>query len=207
MVTQNTIFTIGHSNHSLDTFLGFLLRNDITALADVRSAPYSRFNPQFNRDTLATTLQEHGLDYIFLGRELGGRSEDPAVLKGRRVCYEQLAKTKHFRNGIERLTHGADMHRIAIMCAERDPLDCHRTLLVARALDEQQIGVEHILADGTLEHHSHTMDRLLLKHGLNPQGDLATSREESIAMAVTKQAQRVAYLGGTAESIKEGSLA
>lgn len=187
------IYTIGHSKHTLDEFAGLLMQHGVTALADVRSAPFSRFNPQFNKEALARELKARGIKYVFLGRELGARSDDRTCYENGRVQYERLARTELFRQGIERVRRGADEHRIALMCAEKEPLECHRTLLVARALDDQDVEVRHILADGRLEAHKDTMERLLDVTGL-PREDLFRSRAELIAEALKRQEEKVAYV-------------
>jgi uncharacterized protein (DUF488 family) len=173
--------------------VALLRQNDVTAIADVRSAPFSRFNPQFNKDTLADDLKANGIQYVFLGRELGARSDDRSMYERGRVRYARLAQSEPFKQGIVRVIQGAGEHRIALMCAEKEPLDCHRTLLVARALDERGVEVTHILADGTLEPHRATMDRLLDVTGL-PHGDLFRSRDDMIAEALARQEERVAYV-------------
>ena len=188
-----TVLTIGHSTHALDVFTALLRRHDVTAVADVRSAPYSRFNPQFNRKPLADALEAAGIRYVFLGRELGGRSDDPRCYEGGRIRYDHLAATESFRSGLDRVVDGSAKFRIALMCAEKEPLDCHRTLLVARALDAQGADVAHIHADGRLEPHREAMDRLLDIHRLPREGDLSGTREELIDTAIARQAQRVAH--------------
>jgi uncharacterized protein (DUF488 family) len=156
------IYTVGHSNHPIERFIGLLRRHGITALADVRSTPYSRFNPQFRREKLQAVLAEAGIQYVFLGEELGARSQDPAVYDATgRVSYGLLAKTDLFRRGIARLKTGMAEHRITLMCAEREPLECHRTILVSRELVRESVPVTHILADGSLEAHEHAMQRLV----------------------------------------------
>ena len=142
----------------------------VTAVADIRSAPYSRFSPQFNKESLAAWLHNTGIAYVFLGRELGGRSQDPSDYENGHVCYDRLAAKPTFESGIERILLGALNERIALLCAEREPLDCHRTLLVGRALAERGVQVEHILADGGLENHDQTMDRLLDMTGSRQAG-------------------------------------
>ena len=190
----NNVLTIGHSNHSREAFTELLEQHEVGAVADVRSAPYSRFNPHFDRETLASALKASGIAYVYLGRELGGRSEDPGCYEGGRVRYDRIARTDRFRDGVERVVRGARKHRIALMCAEKEPLDCHRTLLVAPALDEMGIGVAHVRADGALESHAEAMDRLLDKFDLCPSGDLfRRPREELIAEAIALQAKRVAH--------------
>ena len=193
-MTNPRIFSIGHSNHSLERFLALLSKRQVTVVADVRSAPYSRFRPHFNRDALASALVGRGLGYAFCGRELGGRPDDPACYKDGRVQYERVARTSGFRDGVARIIDRVARDRIALMCAEKEPLECHRTLLVARALDEAGVAVVHILADGSLESHGGTMDRLMASFDLNPDGDLFRRREELVAHAIALQARRVAYV-------------
>ena len=195
--TSHPVLTIGHSNHPLDTLIALLQRHHVTALADVRSAPYSRFNPQFNRESLTGSLKRVGIEYVYLGQALGGRSEDPACYEDGRVRYDRVAGTETFRHGLDRVVQGAAEHNIALLCAEREPLECHRTLLVARALDERGMEVAHIHADGELESHEEVMDRLLQLFDLAPDGDLfrtAQPREELVAEAIALQARRVAYV-------------
>ncbi len=190
---QKPVFTIGHSTHAIDEFLGLLRSHSVTAVADVRSAPYSRFNPQFNRESLERSLKTAGISYVFLGRELGARSDDPGCYENGRVRFERLAKTTGFLSGLDRVIKGSKSHRIALMCAEKDPLDCHRTLLVTRELAAQGVSVAHILADGALETHSEAMTRLLKVVGL-PETDLFRSPEELRTEASKRQEERIAYV-------------
>ena len=193
---DGTVLTIGHSNHPLETFLGLLDRHRVTALADVRSAPYSRFNPHFNREPLAAALKAQGIRYVYLGRELGGRSDDPACYEDGRIRYDRLARTDRFREGLDRVVRGSAEHRIALMCAEKEPLDCHRTLLVARALDERGVNVAHIHPDGGNEPHAGAMERLLTSFDLDPEGDLfhrQQPREELIAEAIARRTKLVGH--------------
>ena len=125
---RRTVLTIGHSTHAPGAFLALLRQYDVTAVADVRSAPYSRFNPQFNREPFAEALGTEGVRYVYLGNELGGRSEDPVCYEDGRIRYDRVAATESFRSGLARVVDGAARHRIALMCAEKEPLDCHRTL-------------------------------------------------------------------------------
>jgi uncharacterized protein (DUF488 family) len=178
---------------SLDAFVALLARHGVTAVADVRSVPFSRFTPQFNRDSLEASLRAVDIRYVFLGRELGARSDDPRCYENGRVRYDRLARSDIFRQGIQRVLKGAREHRIALMCAEKEPLDCHRTLLVARALDGVGVVVQHILPDGTLESHRAAMDRLLDVAKV-PRQDLFRSREELMKEALSRQEERVAYI-------------
>jgi uncharacterized protein (DUF488 family) len=146
------LFSAGHSNHPIGYFVGLLKRHGVTALADVRSVPYSRRHPQFRREALAESLREAGIAYVFLGEELGGKREGGLVA---------AARTPEFRSGLERLREGAKRYRVAFMCAEREPLDCHRTILVARHLRAPDVTIRHILANGKLEEHASVERRLV----------------------------------------------
>lgn len=191
------IFTVGHSTHAAEAFTALLRTHGVTAVADVRSAPWSRFNPRFNRETLARGLEARGIRYVFLGRELGARPEDPACYEGGRVRYARLARTALFRAGLARVVDGARRYRLALMCAEKDPLDCHRTILVARELARRGFDVAHILADGRLEPHGAAIERLLARHGM-AQPQLFASREERIEQAYDVQAADLAHARGDA---------
>jgi len=155
------ILTVGHSNHPIERFLALVQGAGVSALADVRSFPISRYAPQFNKDALAKSLAEKAIVYLYYGEELGGRSRDPSPLES-------------FRKGLNRVVAESARHRVALMCAERDPLDCHR-LLLARALVERGIAVAHILASGEIASQHATDDRLLAREGL--AGDDLFSRE------------------------------
>ena len=192
-MTGAKLFTIGHSTHPIEEFIALVERAGATAIADVRSTPYSRFNPQFNSDSLQTALKNHGIAYVFLGRELGARSDDPTCYENGRVKYTRLARTTLFSSGIQRLIKGAESHVVAVMCAEKEPLDCHRTLLVSRALEAEGASVTHLLGDGRREEHTATMIRLIKMMGL-AERDLFRSREEQIEVACSMQEERIAYV-------------
>ena len=192
------IYTIGHSNHPIEHFVCLLQQHGIQALADVRSNPYSRFNPQFNREKLQASLAAAGgIRYVFLGEELGARSKDPACYDAEgRVSYTRLAQTPLFRQGIDRLQTGRQQLRIAIMCAERNPLECHRTILVSRELEKVGIPVTHILHDGTLEPNRHSLQRLAAELKL-AETDLFRSQDELIQDAYEMQGRRMGYVPPT----------
>lgn len=146
------LYTIGHSDHALAAFIGLLREHAIVRLVDVRSDPYSRWQPQFNREALAPALRESGIDYVWMGETLGGRPADPALYNSgeERPDYERMAKTPLYQGGIERLLESARAVRTAIMCSEGDPLHCHRHLLLTQTLVARGIRVLHILPDGDL---------------------------------------------------------
>jgi uncharacterized protein (DUF488 family) len=156
------ILTIGHSNHPIERFIALVQGAGVSAVAEVRSFPVSRYAPQFNKDALAKSLEEKAIAYLYCGKELGGRAR------------ERSSTPESFREGLDRVIAESARHRIALMCAERDPLDCHR-LLLARALVERGLPVGHILASGEIESQRDTEDRLLLLEGL--AGDDLFSRE------------------------------
>lgn len=185
------IYTVGHSNHPIAHFLELLRGPGVDLLADVRSTPYSRFNPQFRRDSLAAALGEQGIEYLFLGEELGARSKDPSCYEDGRVSYRKLAGTGLFQRGIERLLAAAKTHTVAIMCAEKDPLDCHRTILVARELVGRGESVSHILASGEVEPHDLVMQRLRDKLKIEPQ-DLFG--EDANEQAYELRGRQIAYV-------------
>jgi uncharacterized protein (DUF488 family) len=176
----NTIYTVGHSNHPIEKFLLLLKNHAITAIADVRSQPFSRRHPQFNKERLAATLVQHGVAYVFVGAELGARPKDPSCYEGGQVQYQRLAATPLFHQGIDRVLTGAKKFRVALMCAEKEPLDCHRTLLVSRALEKRGAAIAHILADGSIEPQLHTMARLIKKVGLDSFTDMFTDAAAAI---------------------------
>jgi len=185
------IYTVGHSNHPIAHFLKLLQGQGVTLLADVRSTPYSRFNPQFRKDPLAAALTEHGISYLFLGEELGARSKDPACYDHGRVSYRKLAATDLFRQGIDRLLVAAKTHTVAIMCAEKDPLDCHRTILVTRELVKRGESVAHILASGEIESHEQVMQHLREQLKIEP-GDLFGG--DANEQAYELRGQQIAYV-------------
>ncbi len=192
-MTTPHVLTVGHSNHSIERFTDLLGLHGVTAIADVRSRPYSRFNPSFNRDPLARVLARQRVAYVFLGRELGARSEDRACYENGRVQYRRLAASPLFKAGVQRVLDGTQTHRVALLCAEREPLACHRALLVSRELEGVGIQVTHVHADGSVESHAAAMARLLELLGM-PNADLFRSRDELIADAYAAQEQRIAYV-------------
>ena len=193
--TEHPIFTIGHTDHSIEGFLALLADNGVNMVVDVRSAPRSRWVPHFNPDNLEPVLERAGIDYAYMGKELGGRPADRSAYDANgRVSYERAAMADDFSDAIASLIRQADELRIVLLCMERDPLECHRALLVARALAEQGVDVRHILTDGAVESHDALMNRLLESLGMPPQPDLLRTREDVIADAIRHQAGRVAYV-------------
>jgi uncharacterized protein (DUF488 family) len=186
------VFTVGHSTHSIGRFIDLLLCNQIQVVADVRSSPFSRFNPQFNRKELQESLRQAGVRYVFLGKELGARSGDPTCYVADKVQYDRLARTALFKSGLDRVIEGSNKFRVALMCAEKDPLDCHRTILVARELVKQGLAVTHILESGAREPHGESIKRLVTALGMSLD-DMFRSQQEVFDDAYARQAGRIAY--------------
>jgi uncharacterized protein (DUF488 family) len=186
------MFTVGHSTHDPSTFLTLLRRHRVTAIADVRSVPMSRHNPQFNKKTIEDTLRAAGITYVFLGAQLGARTDDPNCYVDGRVQYQRLSHTSEFHKGIELLLRGIKVHRIALMCSEAEPLDCHRTVLISQVLADHEVPIDHIHRDGRAETHAAAMQRLMARFGLH-QADLFHSPTELLKEALTRQERKIAY--------------
>jgi uncharacterized protein (DUF488 family) len=146
------LLTVGHSNHPVERLVDLLRLHAVTVVADVRSQPYSRFAPQFNRENLLPAVIHAGLRYLFLGEELGGRQIGKITsLQDRLAAYEQVSTAPRFQHGLAQLLEAAECETIAILCAEEDPTECHRRVWVARALRERGAEISHIRGDGRLD--------------------------------------------------------
>jgi uncharacterized protein (DUF488 family) len=199
---RHTLYTIGHSNHKTEDFLGLLRRHKITLVADVRSAPYSRYCPQFNKDILAANLKAAGIEYIFLGKELGAHPDDSSCFQNGCVNLQRIANRKEFRRGLQRLLTDSLKCRIALMCAEKEPLQCHRTILISRYL-RHDLCIKHILADGGVEEHLETEHRLLKMLEIEPPlFEPAKTEKELIEQAYDQQAQRISLITGIKQKPK-----
>jgi uncharacterized protein (DUF488 family) len=185
------LFTIGHSTHEFARFLGLLKQHEIEVVADVRSRPFSRF-PWFCGPALKKELKAQGLGYVFLGDELGARRVEREVYIGPRADYELIARTHAFQEGLERVREGAGKYRVALMCAEKDPLDCHRTVLVCRHAKEFA-EIFHIHADGRLESHAAAEERMMSRYSA-PEGDLFRSRIEFLNEAYKRRGEEINYV-------------
>lgn len=190
--SSTELLTLGHSTHPIERFIALLNGAGATAVADVRSSPYSRYSPQYSKDALRNALSGAGIAYTFLGKEFGARSPDPSCYRSGKVQYQRLAQSTSFKEGIQRVSEGLKKFRIAFVCAERDPIECHRALLVARAFSERGTSVAHIHSDGMLESQSSLESRLLVAWKL-PEGDMFKSRESFIEDAYILQGEKVAY--------------
>jgi uncharacterized protein (DUF488 family) len=167
------IYTIGHSSQSMEAFIAQLRRHNVEAVVDVRSRPYSARFPHFSREPVLGTLKAAGIQYVFLGRELGARREEPECYVDGRASYDRIAQLPAFAAGIERVLAGARSYRLALMCAEHDPLTCHRTILVCRELTKHAVSISHVCRGGVLEEHAQAEQRLIEEElGSPAQNDL-----------------------------------
>ena len=167
------IRTIGHSNHPIERFVELLQAAGVSLLVDVRSMPYSRRFPQFGKERLAKSLAQAGIDYVPEGAALGGKPAGGGD-------YEAMAERPAFKDALGRLIERAQSTTLSLMCAEREPLDCHRTVLVSRRLAERGVVIEHLLADGRTRAHRE-IEEALLARTAGP--DLFEDREARLARA------------------------
>ena len=186
------LFTIGHSNISSERFIAMLRDAAVNAVADVRSVPSSRWCPWFSAKALAESLPRAGITYTMMGDSLGGRPRDGMLFRDGVVDYEAMAVQPEFIAGLDRLAEEAARSRICLMCAEREPLDCHRCLLVARRLAERGLAVGHILHDGAIEPHAATEARLLALDA-DADGLFTAGGREQIAAAYRHRAHAVGF--------------
>jgi uncharacterized protein (DUF488 family) len=200
-MTTFDFYSIGHSNIPAERFVAMLQAQHVRTIADVRSTPVSRFCPWFSAKTLKPLLEQNGIAYLPYGAALGGRPQSPALYCDGVADYEAMARQPEFQAGLDDLiadagqlrAHGPGNGRcLCLMCAEREPLDCHRCLLIARALAARGFTVGHILYDGGVEPHAATERRLL--ELADDHGDLfATGQNERIAAAYRRRARAVAF--------------
>src|ERR1041384_3192027 len=174
-----TLYTIGHSNHECVPLMELLRRHAITAIADVRSQPYSQYTPQFNRETLESALRQNRIHYVFLGRELGARREERQCYIAGKARYDLIKKLPLFHQGIDRVLQGLKSQRVALLCSEKDPITCHRTILICRHMRNPDLHILHILEDGALESQETAETRLLESLGM-PEADLFHDRRELV---------------------------
>lgn len=195
------LFTIGHSTHAVEHFVGLLQQHGVNVVCDVRSQPHSRRNPQYNRAAIAGALKKQGIKYLFLGKELGARSDNPDYYDvDGRVQFKKLAADPRFRQGLDRLRRGAQKkYAIALMCAEMDPITCHRMILVARQL-RSEFSIKHIREHGAIETHEQAEARLQKLLQIEPkQSELGwDDKVTPIDRAYAQQEAKIAYVRGPA---------
>ena|SRR2546425_281967 len=192
---MNPLFTIGHSVLQLQHFLDLLLKHSVQVIADVRSSPVSGRFPHFSKENLKSQLRTRGIQYVFLGKELGARRKEREAYEGMVATYERIAKLNTFVDGLERIRTGAANYRVSLLCAEKDPLQCHRTILVCRHIKADfQDRIFHILDSGELESHGSAEARLIAEEGLDlRQTDAFNTAEDVLNRAYEKRGLAIAY--------------
>ena len=142
---MSVIFTVGHSSHKINHFLKLLQMHSVNCLIDVRSRPYSKYAPQFNMDKIQDILNNNHIHYIFMGKELGAKREDRTLYTSEGYLdFEKVRETSLFISGIDRIKNGLEKgYNIALMCTEKDPIDCHRNILVARELYKHNYSIKN----------------------------------------------------------------
>lgn len=163
---MNEVYTVGHSSHSVQYFIDLLNMHGINCALDVRSVPFSKYVPQFNKDTIKNTLNNCGIYCIYMGYELGIiRTEKEVYNENGYIDFEKIRHSDFFRKGIERILTGVKKgYKIVVMCTEKDPIDCHRSILIGKELSDRGIIIKHILEDGRLETQKQFEDRLIGKY-------------------------------------------
>lgn len=177
MTTESAppIYTIGYGDRELDRFIAVLEANTIAYLLDVRTAPYSRFKPEFSREALMKALAEHGIRYVYLGDKLGGRPDDPTCYVDGRVDYDKVRERPFFQAGVERIeTAYRQRLRVVLMCSEGKPEQCHRSKLIGETLVARGVPVLHIDEHDRLITHDEAIQRLT-------DGQLSLFGQESFA--------------------------
>jgi len=187
------ILTIGHSDHASADFCGHLLGHRVEVLCDVRSSPYSCYHGQFNREILKASLASCGVRYLFMGDLLGARVTDPACFDGERYHHDLIRTRDFFKKGIDRLREEIERYTVAVMCAEKDPITCHRMILVTRCLKACGVEIGHIDYDGELESNAAAERRLLEAVGVEPNMFMADG--ERLDRAYRLQGEKIAYRG------------
>jgi uncharacterized protein (DUF488 family) len=194
---RHRMYTIGHSAMDISVFLKLLGDSGVTLVADVRSRPHSQRFPHFDQIPLQQALREAGVAYRFMGEELGGRPEDPKAYGADGVVdYRRRREANDFQAAIERLVGDLGAQDVALMCAEEDPLSCHRFLMICPELVAQGVEPGHIRKGGVLESQREAEDRLLRMHGMNAIAGaslFASEREVALEEAYVRQSKEFAF--------------
>jgi uncharacterized protein (DUF488 family) len=185
------IRTIGYAGHTRDSLLARLKIEHVTAVADIRTYKNSSYWTAFDSDSFGSFLRDNGIAYVFLGDQLGGKPRNPALYPDGKLDYERMAATDGFQAGLDRLERGASKFELCIMCAEKDPMDCHRGLIVAPEMQKRGMDFRHLLADGSSEPHAETEARMIA--ATNTDGpDLFADPSDTLYRAYAAQRRRCA---------------
>ena len=191
---SKTIFTVGYAGHDRDSLLALLRTHGITAVADIRTFKRSSYWTAFDADSFGPFLRAQGIAYVFMGDVMGGKPQRPELYPDGQLSYDLMAQLPEFQDGIARLIKGAEKYRICLMCAEKDPLDCHRTLLIAPPLKAAGFDLCHLVA-GQVEHQSETEQRMITQNGGDVPDLFAatdTDPDAQTKLAWRQQVKRVA---------------
>jgi uncharacterized protein (DUF488 family) len=142
----NMIYTIGHSNIAQESFIDVLKQFKIQLVIDVRSSPYSKFVPHFNRENIKKTFKENDIKYIFLGNYIGGKPKAMKYYQNGKVNYDLIEKSEHYKEGIDKIIELNE--DLALMCSEENPYNCHRHHLITQTLLKNELEVIHIRKEG-----------------------------------------------------------
>lgn len=200
-INNLTCFTIGHSDYTIEHFIELLKKHHINCLADIRSSPYSQHTPQFNKEILFAELKQQDILYLYMGNTLGGKYTNPELLfPDGKVNYDKVRQTKNFERGIEKVIEEIKKgNRLALMCSEKEPFDCHRFVLVACELEKRGIVVKHIIENGSLILNTELEKKLLSKYKENyQQFDFfaqTKTRDEALGEARRKRNIDIAFSG------------
>lgn len=189
---EKVLYTIGHSRHPIEHFVNLLKQHAVSLVFDVRSIPYSRRNPQFSRKPLAGRLAAEGIAYIFSGRELGAKNPNPDCHADGKVQFDLIAARPEFADGLDRVTGKAGETRSALLCAEEDPLICHRTILISRHLRKRVDSILHIRGDGSVESNK-VFERRLVQATGSGEADLFDTETDVIERAYELRGRRISY--------------
>lgn len=175
----SSIYSIGHGNKSIDTLIEELRHFEINYLIDIRSKPYSKFSPHFNQNSLKFSLIDKGITYTFMGDVLGGLPEDPTCYTNGHVDYEKLKEKDFFKTGLQRLiTANNKKIKVAIMCSESKPEECHRTKLIGEELKPFGIVLNHITRTKNKQNQIITKDQNEVMQIVAPNGTINLFGEE-----------------------------
>ncbi len=193
---KNTLFTIGHSTHTIARFIELLNQHSVQEVWDVRSKPYSKYNKAFNRELIEKKLLKNNIVYLFMGDKLGGRTSDPSCYDNKgKLQYGRVARLFVFQETLSQMVEKLNMNNIALMCSEGDPLKCHRMILVCREFCQKanwpEVKIQHIFPNGSVFTHREMEKALMDKFKLTPH--MFRTEKECIEEAYNRQAQKIAY--------------
>jgi uncharacterized protein (DUF488 family) len=189
---KNKLYTIGYSKYSLESFVNTLAKYGINAIADVRSTPFSRFKSEFNKDCFSEYLNKQGIKYVFLGKECGARFGDRNCYIDGKADYKLIAQHEVFQKGLKRIREGLKKFNVALMCAENDPIYCHRMILICRSLKQFNTPIYHIFNIDKIESQYKAEIRLLKLFNLD-QLKLFDSKNDQLMRAYDKQGDKIAF--------------